>query len=963
MCAYKHPRVDILAQEERDWCRPLGSLYVPSLARTYEVVPHSARNFRGRYAHNRSALRNGYTLALASRSLLVCSFDATHMSWSDVWPLVQARLLKAPATRGGRPVVSPLVVKDESWASCKEPGQNVVSVPKALRRATLAEYLQLVSAVKPPSSSEDIESGSGGGGGGGGGPSSNWRGLPFMVAFVLVPSELPPEVNMSPARIAYALDRCCSLGKNSSPNFLRVYDYSLEERITSSTKSRVSKLAVISEPSDIDLETYIRRIVIRDPQRRVELLRGIISQVVLALHATHTCLLQDAHSGQLLPLAFVHRDLRPKNIRLVLTAALFAELSRSDAERKELAGPSRPPHTSQPPSIPNAPSSITVTSPSSSTSRSWRRPKKPSDGSVSLTDANIRRALSPASTTAGSSVAPSVISASTVSSRAPLLQGRALSSSSATLPPRSVSAPRSLPSVLSSTALTSSKKKKSSVRRAFSRALSFSSSHDNASLPPSAPSLAGPLSDSASAIISPRPSFRRTLSRTLSRKSRSAASASLSDGAESSVVAESNVSRSTAGRSSTFRRLLSRTSSSKTPPQVQLPIETCDITDDAASVSTMSQRRALSDSRSPTITTPSTAPTSSSILSSSAASTSSSFSTPHKPRPPMTSSSVTDAAGPYPGAHTHLLSSRYLVYAPAFDAVAPSDKQLQQESLVWSSTKHCIVLDLHRVPLVKISNFSASACRVPTADGVLPNQVVRGPLCVGSEGGGGGGDSGHPLQFEVDSATHDIRTFAYDLLQLLSACEDTFGPMTADVFDLLNDLRTAPSVSQAPPPPTQLQARNSDGAAGIGAGSFGSYTDDASKFKALESRSRDPAWRSLTGPARRLLGTRFFDSVRFPWPLLPYGSEDDQDHSSNAHPHHTHTHTHRSQPQPLHERQTFATLGNALFFVEHPYDRLLQGEHPVPTRDSGEGRRNLFEPVLVPGVATLIHRPPVTSIV
>eukprot|EP00741_Cyanophora_paradoxa_P021207 tig00000237_g20468.t1 len=169
-----------------------------------------------------------------------------------------------------------------------------------------------------------------------GGRAGTWRGAPARVYVQAFEGPLRAE-HLAPARIAATLDAAVCQARTASPGFLRVYDF-----FALGAPDAPAALATVAEPYDLDLETYIRFAGFGDSaQRRHEVLRGAIAQVLLAMDAAVSARFEGgAFASQRMlggagddgrSLQFVHGDLRPSNVALLLSRRMRAELAAQHA--------------------------------------------------------------------------------------------------------------------------------------------------------------------------------------------------------------------------------------------------------------------------------------------------------------------------------------------------------------------------------------------------------------------------------------------------------------------------------------------------------------------------------------------------------------------------------------------------------------------------------------------------------
>eukprot|EP00741_Cyanophora_paradoxa_P005137 tig00000863_g4979.t1 len=139
-------------------------------------------------------------------------------------------------------------------------------------------------------------------------------------------------------------------------------------------------------------------------------------------------------------------------------------------------------------------------------------------------------------------------------------------------------------------------------------------------------------------------------------------------------------------------------------------------------------------------------------------------------------------ARPSYGADSDPASKRFLFYEVAEKyLVGPSGERQYMQPV-------SLTVDLARVPLVKIVNFSTSSARVLTHTGALSDEVVRGHLAP-------------PVLL---SESYDLKFFAISLQQTLDMYRQRLGPTPPAVRQLLNAMAGA-DLGQLPAPGERIE--------------------------------------------------------------------------------------------------------------------------------------------------------------
>jgi len=296
------------------------SIYVPQLYRTFNVfIPEqNALAFSIRFAGSEKILKRGYILDVDPRTgNIFFWYDPSrwaaviHSDWCKrkVGKLLAKRkqeILVIAAAQGKIGSDVPLWDDlDVSLAGAREEAFAIKpTVPTASGEATfpvynMQDYARTICAPNGQYT-EGI-----------------WRGYGFeLVGFEF---DLPVKASyFGSARIAACLDRACNVAKTASPNFLRVYDFFA---LNNTPQSRRIRVVAVVEPTNMDLETFLSSLDLTQyPNEYEDLMRGIIAQVVLAIHAAQTSTFDSK------PINFRHNDLSPSNIAVSVSESLKKKL-------------------------------------------------------------------------------------------------------------------------------------------------------------------------------------------------------------------------------------------------------------------------------------------------------------------------------------------------------------------------------------------------------------------------------------------------------------------------------------------------------------------------------------------------------------------------------------------------------------------------------------------------------------
>eukprot|EP00741_Cyanophora_paradoxa_P008036 tig00001249_g7775.t1 len=297
----------MLSKAERDACTLSTYIYLPVLRRSLNVWVYrsidwksddgSLVDYRTRFRSSRTALSRGFVLDVDAEDNVYFAFDP------QIFPSGEHRVRRILCDWAARKIERRLLDRQVSFADASLAPAREAGGP--LPAYDIAGYARLVAGERP----------------GADGRIRRWRNRPCDLVAARFRAGSSPAAASAFARVASAADRTLRGAKSSSPNFVRVYDYFLLSGGRGGVVGAGDEngkegagpvtVAVVQEATDLDLQTFLQWCSFEgQPEAYEALLRGLVAQVLAALHAAQAARLPVAGSPHVrAPLGYFHGSL------------------------------------------------------------------------------------------------------------------------------------------------------------------------------------------------------------------------------------------------------------------------------------------------------------------------------------------------------------------------------------------------------------------------------------------------------------------------------------------------------------------------------------------------------------------------------------------------------------------------------------------------------------------------------